>query len=56
MDNGETITIHSKSDALVEVKQGDKTIIVNNQGRPTLFESIITMIFTDAEMQNKVKE
>ena len=52
----EVITIHSKSDALVTVVTKDKTITVNNQGKPTLFETIITMMFMNTQITNDVTE
>ena len=52
----EIITIHSKKDALVTVIDKDRTIIVNNQGKPTLFETIITMMFMNTQIKNDIKE
>ena len=50
------ITIRSKSDALVTVVSKDRTITVNNQGAPTLFESIITMMFMNTQLKTDIKE
>ena len=52
----DVITIHSKTDALVTIVTGDRTITVNNQGKPTLFESIITMMFMNTRVKNDVTE
>ena len=52
----EIITIHSKADALVTVVSNERTITVNNQGKPTLFESIITMMFMDNQIKDNIKE
>lgn len=52
----EVITIHSKKDALVTIVTKDKTITVNNQGKPTLFETIITMMFMNTQIKNDIKE
>lgn len=48
------ITIHSKTDALVTVVDKERTITVNNQGAPTLFEAIITMMFMNTQIKNDV--
>lgn len=50
------ITIRSKKDALVTVVDKDRTITVNNQGKPTLFEAIITMMFMRTQISEEVKE
>ena len=50
----EVITIHSKTDALVTVVDKERTITVNNQGKPTLFETIITMMFMNTQIKNDV--
>ena len=52
----EVITIRSKSDALVTVVDKDRTITVNNQGAPTLFEALITMMFMNTQITNDVIE
>lgn len=52
----EVITIHSKSDALVTVIDKDRTITVNNQGAPTLFEALITMMFMNTQITNDAIE
>ncbi|MCK5605744.1 hypothetical protein KAR91_27865 [Candidatus Pacearchaeota archaeon] len=52
----EVITIHSKTDALVTVVSNDRTITVNNQGKPTLFETIITMMFMNTQIKTDIEE
>ena len=56
MDDGSVITVDSKNDALVTVKEDNRVITVNNQGKPTLFESILTMMFMDVQTKDKVME
>ena len=41
LGDDDIITIRSKKDALVTIVDKDRTITVNNQGKPTLFEAII---------------
>ena len=50
------ITIHSKTDALVTVVDKERTITVNNQGAPTLFEAIITMMFMNTQLTTDIEE
>ena len=52
----EVITVYSKTDALVTVVDKERTITVNNQGKPTLFETIITMMFMNTQIKNDVTE
>lgn len=52
----EVITIYSKTDALVTVVDKERTITVNNQGAPTLFESIITMMFMNTQLTTDIGE
>ncbi|MCK5615256.1 hypothetical protein KAR91_76035 [Candidatus Pacearchaeota archaeon] len=52
----EVITIHSKTDALVTVVDKERTITVNNQGKPTLFETIITMMFMNTQIKTDIEE
>ena len=52
----EVITIYSKTDALVTVVDKERTITVNNQGKPTLFEAIITMMFMNTQINNETLE
>lgn len=50
------ITIYSKTDALVTIVDKERTITVNNQGKPTLFESIITMMFMKTQIKTETLE
>ena len=43
LDDVEIAKIKSKSDAIVEVERDGTKIIVDNRGRPSLIEQIITM-------------
>ena len=52
----EVITIRSKKDALVTVVDKNRTVTVNNQGKPTLFEAIITMMFMKTQVIEEVAE
>lgn len=57
IDNkGRLYTVESKADGLVVFEQAGNKITVDNRGRPTLFESIITMMFMDTKLKNEVKE
>ena len=49
----EVIEVHSKSNALVTVKGHNRTIIVNNQGKPTLLEQLLTLMFMDVKVQDE---
>lgn len=48
--DGSIYTIKSRTNAMVTVELQGKKIIVNNQGKPTLFEAIITMMFMDSNI------
>lgn len=56
MGDDDIITIRSKKDALVTVVDKDRTVTVNNQGKPTLFEAIITMMFMKTQVSEEVTE
>ncbi len=56
MGDDDIITIRSKKDALVTVVDKDRTVTVNNQGKPTLFESIITMMFMRTQVSEEIME
>lgn len=54
--DGSIYTIKSRTNAVVTIEEKGKKITVNNQGKPTLFESIITMMFMNTQIQNDIKE
>ena len=57
IDNtGKEYIVVGKTDAIVTFESNGSKIIVDNRGRPTLFESIITMMFMDTKLKNEVKE
>lgn len=39
--NGSTYTVESKADAKVSIKKGDWEIVVDNRGKPNIFESLL---------------
>lgn len=45
LTDGKTYTVVSKSDALVEFEQDGKKLKVDNRGRPSLIEKIISLLF-----------
>ncbi len=45
MPNGDIYTVASKSDALVEFSQGDVKMTVDNRGRPSMLEKVISLLF-----------
>ena len=42
---GDIYTVRSKSDALVELAEGDKKITVDNRGRPGMVEQALGIMF-----------
>ena len=45
LPDGQTYTVVSKSDALVEFEQDGKKLKFDNRGRPSLIEKIISLLF-----------
>ena len=39
--DGSIYIIESKSDAMVSVKNGERDIVVDNRGKPNIFESLL---------------
>lgn len=54
--DGSIYTIKSRSNAIVIIEEKGKKVTVNNQGKPTLFEAIITMMFMDSNITTDVIE
>ena len=54
--DGSIYTIVSRTNAVVIIEDKNRKVTVNNQGKPTLFEAIITMMFMDANVKNPVTE
>jgi hypothetical protein len=58
--NGEVWTVSSKSDALVQIKQKEVEITIDNRGRMSVFEAILGMAMTNTNvnlgLSNKPQE
>ena len=51
--DGKVITIKSKHDAMVTVKQPDGEVTVDNRGKPNIFESILGYTLEKTTLSNK---
>lgn len=54
--DGEVFKVEAKPDEFITVTRAGSTYVFDRRGRPTLFETIITMMFMDTSLKNKVKE
>lgn len=54
--DGKVFTVKAKPDEFITITRDGTTYVFDRRGRPTLFESIVTMIFMDTKIKNEVKE
>ena len=54
--DGAVFTVKAKPDEFITVTRNNATYVFDRRGRPSLFESIITMMFMDTKLKNEVKE
>jgi hypothetical protein len=53
--DGSIYVIKSKSDSLVSVKSNDVDIIVDNRGKPNIFQSLLEFIFFKSSEITQIK-
>lgn len=55
-DDGSIYIVKSKSDSMVKVEEKDMIVIVDNRGRPSFLEQLITLMFMDMEVNTNEEE
>jgi hypothetical protein len=48
--------VQAKPDEFITITKEGVTYTFDRRGRPTLFESIVTMMFMDTKIKNEIKE